>query len=72
MDQLKATVSRLESRVEELESRLHGSVAASTGAGDGMRMILIGPPGAGEFELALLFRWVERLGMAFWVHVLMW
>merc|ERR1711939_379525 len=39
----------LENRVNELETRLHGgSVAVKPGEGQGMRMILIGPPGAGK------------------------
>ncbi|KAK5137111.1 adenylate kinase [Meristemomyces frigidus] len=49
--QLKATVDKLENRVVELEARLHGhsgAAAPSGGATDGMRMILIGPPGAGK------------------------
>ncbi|KAI7519171.1 hypothetical protein KC331_g20831, partial [Hortaea werneckii] len=48
VEQLKATVDKLENRVNELETRLHGgSVAVKPGEGQGMRMILIGPPGAG-------------------------
>merc|ERR1712072_137820 len=49
VEQLKATVDKLENRVNELETRLHGgSVAVKPGEGQGMRMILIGPPGAGK------------------------
>merc|ERR1711939_983366 len=49
VEQLKATVDKLENRVHELETRLHGgSVAVKPGEGQGMRMILIGPPGAGK------------------------
>lgn len=49
MDTLKATVDKLEKRIEDLESRLQGNSSSSGGHGssDGMRMILIGPPGAG-------------------------
>ena len=48
VDQLKATVDKLESRIMQLESRLAGNSSSSNSAsGDGMRMILIGPPGAG-------------------------
>ena len=48
VETLKGTVDKLEARVAELEARLQGkSPADSRGAGDGMRMILIGPPGAG-------------------------
>lgn len=42
---LKNTVHRLERRVEELESRLAGGEKSSAGS---MRMILMGPPGAGK------------------------
>jgi len=48
VQQLKATVDGLENRVRELEGRLRGDGARSSGGGGGsMRMILIGPPGAG-------------------------
>lgn len=48
VDELKATVSRLEKRIAELENKLsgHGSATPSTPAS--IRMILMGPPGAGE------------------------
>lgn len=46
VDTLKATVDKLEKRVVELESRLHGTATGSSSSG-AMRMILIGPPGAG-------------------------
>ena len=42
---LKSAVHRLEKRVEELESRLSGGEKSSVEA---MRMILMGPPGAGK------------------------
>jgi adenylate kinase len=42
---LKSTVHRLERRIEELESRLAGEEKSSVLA---MRMILMGPPGAGK------------------------
>ncbi|TKA67205.1 Adenylate kinase [Friedmanniomyces simplex] len=54
VEQLRATVEKLENRLKTLEDRLHhgdNDSAPSTrggGAGDGMRMILIGPPGAGK------------------------
>lgn len=45
--QLKATVDALQKRVEDLESRLHGQAQQGGAGAEGMRMILIGPPGAG-------------------------
>ncbi len=53
VEQLRATVEKLENRLKTLEDRLHHgdneTAPARGGAGDGMRMILIGPPGAGTF-----------------------
>lgn len=46
VETLKATVAKLEKKIEDLESRLQGKL--SSDSSDGMRMILIGPPGAGE------------------------
>ncbi|KAF2243263.1 putative adenylate kinase [Trematosphaeria pertusa] len=45
VDELKSTVSRLEARIAELENRLAGGSGSST---EGVRMILMGPPGAGK------------------------
>lgn len=54
VDQLKGTVDKLEARVAELEARLQGKAAGSTApAEDGMRMILMGPPGAGRMVSVL-------------------
>lgn len=50
VDQLRGTVDKLEARVAELEARLHGkaqSSASSSPADESMRIILMGPPGAG-------------------------
>ena len=48
VDDLKSTISKLESRVHELEAKLQGGKGAtSSGPSETMRMILIGPPGAG-------------------------
>ena len=44
--QLQSTVDKLEARVQELEGRLRGG--GQGGSSDGMRMILMGPPGAGK------------------------
>jgi len=40
------TITQLENRVHELERKLEGKTGSSVE--DGMRMILIGPPGAGK------------------------
>lgn len=57
-DELKALVRKLEDRVHELETRLGGS-QSSTGstanASQAMRMIIMGPPGAGERRTDLVF-----------------
>ena len=47
VNDLKAQVSHLEKRIWELEQRERGVKPVS--ASDAMRMILIGPPGAGKF-----------------------
>ena len=47
---LKNTISSLEARVQELESRLAGGVGAASGTPEGKRLILMGPPGAGECQ----------------------
>lgn len=50
VDDLKSTISKLESRVQELEARLQGGKGGATAPSStgSMRMILMGPPGAGE------------------------
>ncbi|KAL5117068.1 adenylate kinase [Pleosporales sp. CAS-2024a] len=48
VDELKSTVHKLEQRIAELEGRLSGHGAASPPAQDSVRMILMGPPGAGK------------------------
>ncbi|KAH6642738.1 adenylate kinase 1 [Boeremia exigua] len=45
---LQSTVSRLEKRIAELETRLQGQVGISDQSQESVRMILIGPPGAGK------------------------
>ncbi|KIV99944.1 adenylate kinase [Verruconis gallopava] len=44
VDELKSIITKLESRVEELENKLSGK----SGSPKPMRMILMGPPGAGK------------------------
>ncbi|KAL1601625.1 adenylate kinase [Paraconiothyrium brasiliense] len=48
VDDLKHKVSTLEARIAELESRLGGGQGVAPQAQDGVRMILMGPPGAGK------------------------
>jgi adenylate kinase len=48
VDDLKHKVSTLEARIAELETRLGGGQAAAPQGQDGVRMILMGPPGAGK------------------------
>ncbi|KAF1926786.1 adenylate kinase 1 [Didymella exigua CBS 183.55] len=45
---LQGTVSRLEKRIAELESRLQGQASIGDQSQESVRMILIGPPGAGK------------------------
>jgi len=51
---LKSLVEKLEARVGELEAKLHGENGSSSGSSattttpGGMRMVIMGPPGAGE------------------------
>ena len=53
VDKLKDTVHKLEARVHDLESQLGGNKPKTAiNSGDGMRMILIGPPGAGAAEIS--------------------
>ena len=48
VDELKSTVHKLEQRLAELEGRLSGHGGGSSSAQESVRMILMGPPGAGE------------------------
>lgn len=47
VDGLKDMVQKLERRVRNLEDKLEGREKTSQSVADQMRMILIGPPGAG-------------------------
>ena len=70
VDKLKSTVDKLEARVAELESRLTGgNGGASGGSGGGssmMRMILMGPPGAGTFNACQDARVAPRRARLTW------
>jgi adenylate kinase len=46
--QLKSEVARLERRVAELEGKTGGSSSAPKTVAEKMRMVLMGPPGAGK------------------------
>ncbi|KAH7392837.1 adenylate kinase 1 [Pyrenochaeta sp. MPI-SDFR-AT-0127] len=48
VDDLKSTVSQLEKRIAELESRLSGHGERASSPQGSVRMILMGPPGAGK------------------------
>ncbi|KAK3216685.1 hypothetical protein GRF29_1g660897 [Pseudopithomyces chartarum] len=48
VDDLKHKVTTLEARIAELEQRLGGGQGISAQAQDSVRMILMGPPGAGK------------------------
>jgi adenylate kinase len=60
VDELKNTVHKLEKRIAELEGRLSGHGGGSSTAQESVRMILMGPPGAGETALRLK-RWSDLL-----------
>lgn len=49
LKQLKDVIGNLESRVKQLEGRAGGSSSSMTT--DEIRMILVGPPGAGKLEV---------------------
>ncbi|KAL4786698.1 adenylate kinase-domain-containing protein [Aspergillus varians] len=45
---LKSTIGKLEARIEDLESRLTGGEPKPKSVSEQMRLILMGPPGAGK------------------------
>jgi len=52
VDELKSTVSKLEQRIAQLEGRLAGNGGGSSAPQESVRMILMGPPGAGTWSRA--------------------
>jgi adenylate kinase len=51
---LQELVNKLETRVKQLEDKLqHASSGTTQSATEGVRMILMGPPGAGAWSLDL-------------------
>jgi hypothetical protein len=61
VQRLHDVVSALEKRVEKLEERRSGEVKPA----DGVRMILIGPPGAGK-QIRVLGRLLRARLSSFW------
>jgi len=53
--ELKSLVAKLERRVAELESTTGGSSSAPKSTTERMRMVLMGPPGAGKRA-----HWISR------------
>lgn len=51
VDGLKDMVQKLERRIRTLEDKIEGREKTSTSVADQMRMILIGPPGAGTCSI---------------------
>ena len=53
-DELKSTIEKLEARILKLEGQAEGKLreitSGSAPTADGMRMILMGPPGAGKLD----------------------
>jgi len=49
VDELKSVIQKLESKVSDLEARLEGK--PSTPSEGSMRMVLMGPPGAGMLPI---------------------
>ena len=58
IEQLKSHIGSLETRIHELENKYGKPDTGSKSAVDGMRMILIGPPGAGTWIRAT-FQWLQ-------------
>ena len=64
IDSLKSTVDKLEARVAELEGKLKGAATGGASSGsDGMRMILMGPPGAGK-NMTLFYKLARSIEIA--------
>ena len=47
-DELRGLVKRLEMRVQELEGKLSGGSGSGANPLNTMRMVIMGPPGAGQ------------------------
>ena len=69
VDDLKSTVTSLEKRIADLEKRLAGQNGGAPASAESVRMILMGPPGAGmlfpveeRVKLAVLLTWHVRQG----------
>ena len=53
VQELKELVRKLDNRVRQLEAKLEGREPQKSSTASSMRMILMGPPGAGGFDSAL-------------------
>ena len=63
-DDIHELVAKLEARVKELEAKVfkyEGGTPSATKDGQSIRMILMGPPGAGEFTSCLMCLCLSRL-----------
>lgn len=63
-DDIHELVAKLEARVKELEAKVlkyEGGAPSSTKDGQSIRMILMGPPGAGKSRLSLSRLYIPRL-----------
>jgi adenylate kinase len=63
VDDLKHKVSTLEQRIAELESRLGGGQSSAPQVQDGVRMILMGPPGAGKLAAPRIAHALDEEGI---------
>lgn len=52
VDELKDTIRRLEAKISHIEAKLEGRDEQHSN--DGLRMVLIGPPGAGQIMCLLM------------------
>ena len=61
VDALKDLVNKLETRVKQLEDKIqHGGSGAAPAANESVRMILMGPPGAGILPTISSDTWLVK------------
>jgi replication-associated recombination protein RarA len=71
-DNIHELVAKLEARVKELEAKVfkyEGGAPSSTKDGQSIRMILMGPPGAGKSRLCLSRLCIPRLCLPHIIHL---